>query len=56
MDESDYNKLSQDSLNSNNKREVLIEKGGKEEGTREGLRDDEGKVLLDNNKRILKSV
>lgn len=34
----------------------MIKDDGKEEGTRQGLGDDEGGVLLDDNKRILKLV
>ena len=55
-DESDCDELSLDSLSSDDEREVVIEEGGKEEGTCEGLGDDEGGVLLDDNKRILKPV
>ena len=39
-----------------NKREIVIEDNGKEEDTCKGLRDDEGRVLLENNKRILKLI
>lgn len=56
MNESDCDELSLDSLNSNDKREVMIKDNGKKEGMHEGLRDNKGGILLDKNKRILKLV
>ena len=55
-DESDCDEPSLDSLSSDDEREDVMEYSGKEEGTREGLGDDEGGGLLEENKRILKPV
>lgn len=55
-DESNCDEFSLDLLNSNDKKEVMIEESGKEEGTCKSLGDDEKRVLLDDNKCILKLI
>lgn len=55
-DESNCDELSLDLLNSNDKKEVVIEESGKEEGTCKSLGDDKKRVLLDDNKCILKLI
>ena len=52
----DCDKLSLDSHSSNNERENTIEEDGKEKGICKDLKDDEKKILLNDNKRILKLV
>lgn len=54
LDESDCDKLSLDSLSSDDKKEVMIEDSRKAEGTHEDLWDDEEGIVLDDNKSILK--
>ena len=56
LHELDCDKLSLDWLSFDNKREDLIEDGRKKEDIRKDLEDNEQKILLDDNKRILKPV
>lgn len=56
LNELDYDKLSLDSLSFDNEREVVMEDGRKEENIYKGLGDNNGRVLLEDNKRILKPV
>ena len=56
MDESNCDKFSLDSLSSNNERKVVIKNGRKKEDTRESLRDNKKRILLDDNMYILKLV
>ena len=56
MDESSFDELSLDSLSSDDKREVVMEDGRKEEDMHKSLGDDKREVLLEDNKCILKPV
>lgn len=56
MDILNYNELSLNSYNSNNKKEVIIEKNRKKKGIYKNLEDHKRGILLDNNKHILKLI
>lgn len=56
MDKLNYDKLSINSLNSNNKRKVIIKNNKKKEGIYKGLKDNKRGVLLNDNKHILKLI
>lgn len=56
MNKLDYDELRLDLLSSNDEKEVVIEKDKKKENIYESLRDDQRRVLLDDNKSILKLI
>ena len=56
MNKSDYDELSMDSVNSDNKSKVVIEDKRKKKSTYKGFKDNKRNVLLDYNKRIMKLV
>ena len=56
LDRSNFHEFSPDSLSFKNKKEAVMEDGGKKEGIYKGLVDDKRGVLLENNKRILKLI
>lgn len=55
-DKSNCDKFSLDSLSFDKKKEDVIEENEKKEGMHKGLRDNEKRVLLEDNKSILKLV
>lgn len=56
FDKSDYNKFSLDLLNFNNKYKDMIKNNKKKESTYKDLRDNKRRVLLKDNKSILKPI
>lgn len=56
MDKSNSDKSSSDLLNFDHKREDVIENGRKIKGIREDLGDDKERLLIDNNKNMLKII
>ena len=56
MDESNYDEFSLSSLIFNDEKEFIIEYGRKKKVMGKFLWDNEGKILLDDNKYILKLV
>lgn len=55
-DELDCDEFSLDLFTSDDEGDVVMKDDGKKEGTHESLEDNERKILLEDNKRILKPV